>query len=70
MYFHWYFKKNVFTLAKNNNDSNSKDERGLQFQKVGNLTKDGSGGLQKEDGFNDPSHGSAVEADLSLLTGP
>ncbi|KAK1583260.1 hypothetical protein Q3G72_022270 [Acer saccharum] len=49
--------------------SDSKDKRGLQFQKVGNLTKDGSGGLQKEDGFDEPSHGSVVEADLSQLTG-
>ncbi|KAK1580817.1 hypothetical protein Q3G72_000376 [Acer saccharum] len=49
--------------------SDSKDKRGLQFQKVGNLTKDGSGGLQKEDGFDEPSHGSVVEADLSRLTG-
>ncbi|KAK0578766.1 hypothetical protein LWI29_015924 [Acer saccharum] len=49
--------------------SDSKDERGLQFQRVGNLTKDGSGGLQKEDGFDEPSHGSVVEANLSQLTG-
>ncbi|KAK1560652.1 hypothetical protein Q3G72_029249 [Acer saccharum] len=48
--------------------SDSKDKRGLQFQKVGNLTKDGSGGLRKEDGFDEPSHGSVVEADLSQLT--
>ncbi|KAK3211864.1 hypothetical protein Dsin_016570 [Dipteronia sinensis] len=45
-----------------------------QYKRIGKRKEDncgvvgegGSGGLQKEDGFDEPSHGSVVEADLGL----